>query len=115
MAFNKAPSAWLGAGYSADSANDEITFTTADAGSDIGLPQLTNAEAHATTGDVRAIAHALVERLFQVWNATQGADRPVRMSLFKNLGQAPNGVDLIVNYQFQFQVTPQVEVADEPS
>jgi hypothetical protein len=115
MAFNKAPSAWLGAGYSADSANDEITFTTADAGSDIGLPELTNAEADETTGDVRAIAHALVERLFQVWNATATADRPVRMSVFRSLNGAPNGTDLIANYSIQFTLTPEVEVADEPS
>jgi len=98
MAFNPAPSSWLGAGYTY--ASNAITMTTA-AGANAVLTELTAAEANATTGDVREVFFAMCEAFWQSWDAKVSADRPVRMSISKQSTIDSSG-NLIHNYGFNF-------------
>lgn len=112
MAFDDAPSGWLGAGYTA-SAN-AIHLQTNDAGSNKTLPMLTDAEAHATTGDIRKIYLAVCEAIYQSYNDKAVADRPAMMSLYRS--DAVNSETGIITrtYNFQFKLAdPAVEVSDE--
>jgi len=111
MAFDKKPSTWLGAGYA--TGTNTVIFNTNAAASNKLLAELEDAEAHATTGDIRAVVHALCEALFVAWNAQASADRPTRMTISKSMVGAPNGTDLNVSYQINLTLTPEVEVAAE--
>lgn len=91
MAFDKKPSTWLGAGYELDAGNHVLKLNTADAASDKTLAQLTDAEGHATTGDIRKVIFALLEALYQAHAAVDAADRPSRVTLYKS-SQATGGV-----------------------
>jgi predicted 3-demethylubiquinone-9 3-methyltransferase (glyoxalase superfamily) len=82
MAFDAKPSTWLGAGYSV--ASNAITMNTNDAAENKTLTELTDAEAHATTGDIRKVIFALQEKLFAAYNATATADRPTKMTIQKS-------------------------------
>jgi hypothetical protein len=113
MAFNPSPSAWLGPGYSLDS--NEIKFTTADASSDVALPELTDVEAHPTTGDIRSVVHGICEAIADAWAATPQADRPVRMTINRSAVLDNSTGNLTYTYGISLVTTPAVEVADEPS
>lgn len=112
MAFNPAPSAWLGAGYSL--AANAITLNTADAATDATLLELTDVEANATTGDIRAVFHGLSEGMFAAWLAQATADRPQQVSITRVISGRPDGK---VNYQYNlnFVMDANVEVAPEPA
>jgi len=117
MAFDKSPSAWLGAGYT--TGTNTIILNTNDAASNKLLAELEDDEAHATTGDIRAIVHALCEAIFVAWNAQAAADRPARMSVTRRISGAPNSTELTVDYAIRLSVTPaapgSMNVTPEPS
>jgi hypothetical protein len=98
------PSTWLGAGYS--QTGNTIVLNTSDAASNKTLPQLTNALANATTGDIRSVAFALSEALFQAWVA-QSANQPGKMTL-RRIAQTDAGNTIRYSYVFDFVITPGV-------
>ena len=94
MAFDGTPTTWI-ASYAADATNMTIPIAS--------LPELTDAEAHATTGDIREIAWAITEKLFQEFNGRVLDDRPVRMGITKSASiNSTTGV-LINSIVFTFQ------------
>lgn len=103
MAFDPAPSTWLGAGYTL--ASHVAGFNTNDASSNKLLTQLTDAQANATTGDIRTVAMALSEALFQAWLAQSTPDRPAKMTLAKSTTGGSDGTS-IYTYTFRFYVDP---------
>ena len=114
MAFDAKPSTWLGAGYSL--AANAITMNTATAGSDVTLPELTDAEANATTGDVRDVFFALAEAMYQAYNDTASADRPTKMRLYRsNTTNETTGI-VTRSYTLQFDLAiGAIDVDDEPA
>jgi hypothetical protein len=80
------------------------------------LPELTDAEADAVTGDSRAVMFALVDQMESAFNDIIEADRPTKMSITKNADIAVGGGEVVRNYTFSFYLTPAtVEVSDEPT
>ena len=74
MAANTVPTAWI-ANWSAN-AND-ITVPIAS------FAELTEAEANATTGDIRKIMYAVNEQIWTAWSALAAANRTGKMTLTK--------------------------------
>jgi hypothetical protein len=75
MAYDGKPSTWI-ASWSEDGTN--VTFPIAS------MAELTAAEADATTGDIRKVAFAIAEVLFQKYNSLAAADRPTKMTISKS-------------------------------
>jgi hypothetical protein len=100
MAFDAKPSTWFGAGYAY--ASDAISFGTST-NANPTLTQLTNAEANATTGDVREVMRALCYKFSAVWDATAAADRPGQMTISKQISYDSDGT-ANENYVFTFNV-----------
>jgi hypothetical protein len=112
MPFDAKPSTWLGAGYSA--AANAITMNTNDAGSNKTLTELTDAEAHATTGDIRKVIFALMEKLYAAYNVTVAADRPTKLSIQKSVSvNTTTGVVTNVYTTIIYTGVVTQEVADE--
>lgn len=114
MAFDPKPSTWLGAGYSL--ANNAISLTTADKDGDIALPEVTDAEADPTTGDIRKVLFGLMEAIFQAWNGVAAADRPTMMTIQKGSYANVETGRIETTFTARFTtVAAGYEVADEPS
>jgi hypothetical protein len=104
MAYDPAPSTHFGAGYSAS--GNAIYFGTNDA-VDVEnrtLTTLTNAEAHATSGDFREVIRALLYKFAADWDATAVADRPAKMTLSKSLGFNSTNETVVESYVLSFEV-----------
>ncbi len=101
MAFTKVPSTWLGAGYSL--ASHVIGLKTSD-GSPQTLPQLTDALADPTTGDIRSIAFALAEALYQAW-LSQAGSQPAKMTITRSAATGQNGT-ILYTYTLKFVLSP---------
>lgn len=113
MAFTQTPTTWLGAGYSASSGSNTITLTTGTASTNVTLPELTNTEANASTGDIRKIMLAVVEKFYDKFNTTVLADRPAKMSISRVIVAGQDNTNT-ATYQFSFTLSPSVlEVANE--
>jgi hypothetical protein len=76
MAWNPVPTT-LFAGWTQDGTN--ITLPIAN------VPELTSAEANATTGDTRKILFALCEKIANWWYALATADRPTKMTVTRSI------------------------------
>lgn len=113
MAFDPAPSTWLGAGYSLGT--NQAKFTTADGGTPAAT-ELTDAEAHATTGDVRKVFYALCAMMYSAWLAITSANRPTQMTLQRQTvtNDTTGETTVVFSFSFVTEVSAQ-EVADEPS
>jgi len=74
MAFDKTPTTWIGS-WSEDGTNITVPIAS--------FPELTAAEADGSTGDIRKIAFAMFEKLFQTYNALETADRPTKWTITK--------------------------------
>jgi hypothetical protein len=111
MAFNRAPSNWL-TGYSLTT--NSVTVNTQNAGATATFPELTNVEANASSGDIRKIVYAVIEQLYQKFQATPAADRPNRMSISRS---SSVGSDNTVNHTYVLTLgmaaTGGLDVADE--
>lgn len=113
MAFTQTPTTWLGAGYSASSVNNTITLTTGTASTNVTFPELTNTEANASSGDIRKIMLAVVEKFYDKFNTTVLADRPAKMSISRVIIAGQDNTNT-ATYQFSFTLSPSVlEVANE--
>ena len=113
MAFNPAPIVWLGSGYNLTSST--VGFTTSDSISGyIALPEVTDTEANATTGDIRKVGYGINEAFWQAWNSTATADRPGKMTLSKSSSvDATTGITSTF-YTWRFDTeAPSYEVVDE--
>lgn len=115
MAYDAKPSTWLGAGYASSSVAHTITLNTNDAASNKTLPELTDAEADPTSGDVRKLYFALLEALYQSYNATAAADRPTKMAIYRSSTVDETTGNIARSYSVQFSVVPSgIEVIAEP-
>lgn len=101
MAFNPAPSAWLGAGYSLGT--NQVVFNTAAHGTPC-LAELSNADGNATTGNIRSIAFAICEKMFKSWALTAVDSRPTRMTISRNTSEDASG-NLVKDFTFRFYVS----------
>lgn len=103
MAFAKAPSGWLGAGYSVSGSGTTAAINFGISGNtNPTLPEITAAEANASTGDIRMIYYGIVEQLYQSYLAKATADRPNRMAISKSSNvDATTGL-ITTNYTIQF-------------
>lgn len=75
MAFNPAPTQVI-ASWSEDGTN--VTFPIAS------VPELTAAEADATTGDSRKVIFALMEKFYQWYLGLATADRPTKLTISRS-------------------------------
>lgn len=103
--FDPKPSTWLES-WSEDGTNITVPIAT--------FPELTAAEADATTGDIRKVLFALCAKLHAQWLATATADRPVRMTISKRV--SVNTTTGITTQYFGLDfdtVTTAAEVASE--
>lgn len=112
MAYDPKPSTHFGPGYAAS--GNQIHFNTNDAASNKTLTTLTDAEAHATTGDFRDVIRALCYKFAADWDATATGDRPAKMTISKSLGIDSSAGTIVENYVFSFKVeTTLGDVASE--
>jgi hypothetical protein len=107
MAFDPKPSTWLPS-WSEDATNISVPIAS--------FPELTAAEADGTTGDIRKVVFAVLAKLYAVWAATDAANRPTKMLLYKSATQDVDTGKLttVFTAQFETDITAQ-EVADEPA
>ena len=115
MAFTKAPSGWLGAGYSVSGSGTTAAINFGISGNtNETLPEITTAEANASTGDIRMIYYGIVEKLFQAYLAKATADRPNRLSLSKSSNVDSTTGLITTNYTIQFVLAATgLDVANE--
>jgi hypothetical protein len=107
MAFDPKPSTWL---PSWSENGTDITLPIAS------IPELTAAEADATTGDIRKVVFALLTKLYAVWSALDSADRPTKMQLQKrsNINTDTGIITHTFSATFECSVSAQ-DVTAEPS
>lgn len=87
------PSDWL-PGVSADDTAHTITFTTGAASSDKTLPLLDDAKADPTDGDIRTIALAVMEALFQGQRTVSQAPEKMTLARAVRMADSQNQADL---------------------
>lgn|SRR4051812_2683288 len=110
MPANVKPSDWLGAGFTVDLTTHQIRLTTSNAAGAKALPQLTDAKANPTTGDIREIAFSLAHALYEAWLAQlnlPSENRTQEMSMTRSV--SPGGGlndNITLEYRMQFTVTP---------
>ena len=103
MAFTKAPSGWLGSGYSLSGSGTTAAINFGISGNtNATLPEITSAEAHASTGDIRMIYYGIVEQLYQSYLAKATADRPNRMVLTRSSSVDSTTGLITSTYNIQF-------------
>ena len=97
-----------------------IVDLTSDAGSGtktavvLGVAGLTDAEANASSGDIRSLLFHLIDKLYHDYNAIAVADRPTKMQIFSGTTVDQVNGTTQTTYTFAFKtVTTTVEVADE--
>ena len=118
MAFtDKTPASWLGAGYNTQSG--KIELNTNDASSDKLLPELTDAEADESSGDIGKLLFGLFDGIYskvsEKNNSLPQADRPTRFTFTR--GTVINDATGLVTKNYSFSVTlatSGLEVAPEP-
>lgn len=105
--FNKAPTQLI-ASWSEN--GTDVTFPIAS------VPELTAAEADASTGDLRKVSYAIAERIWQWWNALAVADRPTNMTVSRGDYSDPTTGNITKSYTLTFKTVPTgIEVVDEPT
>ena len=117
MPFNPTPSGWLGAGYTLSGSGTTAAINFGISGNTAAtLPEITTAEANATTGDIRKIYYGIVEQLYQAFLSKATADRPNRMNITKqSFVDATTGL-ITSNYAIQFILAPSgLDVTSESS
>jgi len=107
MGFDKAPSSWIPS-WAEDGTN--VTFPIAS------VPELTADEADGATGDIRRVLFALLEKLWAVWAATETADQPTKMTLYRSTttNDLTGAMQRVFTARFDVEVTAQ-DVEDEPA
>lgn len=93
MAFDPLPPTWI-PGWSEDGTNIIIPLAS--------LPEITAAEADATTGDIRKSLYALCEHLRDTWDTMASADRPSKMVISATATINPTTNEITKRYTFAF-------------
>ena len=115
MAVDLKPSTWLGAGYAANSGSHTITLNTGSAPSNKTLPQLLDAKADPTTGDIRQIALAIAEALYEKWIALGPEGQTTEMRLSRAVsGDSSGNITYFFQTAITFQPTGIFEIPAEP-
>ena len=115
MAFVATPSSWLGDGYSANDSTHTITLPIAGHANQV-FTDISDAEANASSGDIRKIMYGLMEGIYTKWNAANSTDRPTNWTMYKT--SSVNTTTGIVSHTYQVQFNNTVsaqEVANEPT
>lgn len=105
MAFDSTPSIWLGAGYTL--AAHVVGFTTSDAGANEILSRLTDAQANATTGDIRQIFSAFCHAMQAAYDTIGAvpANLPTKMVLSAATSTGADGT-IRKTFTFRFDLEP---------
>jgi hypothetical protein len=107
MAYDEVPSGLFGANYAFSTPNISI--------SNVDNPSVTDAEAHATTGDSRRILFGLLQDMYTRFNAIAAADRPTKMQFLRSTSVNDVTQQSTVTFTIRFTTDDVVtEVADEP-
>jgi hypothetical protein len=105
--FDKTPNTWL-PGITVENNNLVIPLSV--------IPELQSSEVVGSNADIRKVMFALVDMLYNRWNSTLQADRPVRMSITRSTQFNDLSGATTRNYTQQFQVSPLgIEVVNEPT
>lgn len=113
MAADLKPSTWID-GYDSDSGAHTITLNTADNGSP-SLPQLTDDNADPDTGDIRQVALAIAEMLYEKWIELGAAGQPTYMRLSRAVsGDSSGNITYIFQTSITFQPTGIFAIPAEP-
>jgi len=94
MAFDKTPTTWI------SSWSENGTYITVPIAS---FSELSAAEADADTGDIRKIAFAIIEHLWDTYNGLASADRPTKMTVAKTATVNTTYNKLTSRYTFTFE------------
>jgi len=105
MAFDKTPTTWL-ASWAENGTLISVPIAT--------FPELTAAEADGSTGDIRKVAWAFLEKMFNEYNDTDSGDLPEQWTCTKSTSiNATTGVVTnIFTNTFSTEILTQ-EVQDE--
>jgi len=106
---NDSPSEVFGSGYSSDGSS--ITFSIGSGGA---LPNLSSAEANATTGDYRHVAYELINFFFDEFDAIPTADLPTQMSITRTRSETAGVLKTRINASFNMNAGT-ISVLDEPT
>lgn len=105
MAFNPAPNTWL-TGYSLTS--NEVRMRTLTAGTSVTLEKLTDAQANASSGDVRDVFRALCYAMADAYSDKAAGSLPTKMRIVKSVVALPPSTtvpeSLRETYTFTFDV-----------
>jgi len=93
MALDVTPSAWI-ADWSEN--GTDVTFPIAS------IPYLDAVEADGTTGDIRKVMFALIEKIYSTYIETASADRPTKMTLSKSVSTNTETGVITNNYSIRF-------------
>lgn len=105
-AFNGAVTNWV-SNWSEDGTNVTVAIAS--------FPELSAAEADATTGDIRDVMYAVVDKFYDEYvSKSASTNQPTRVTIARSSSVNPTGTDIVYTYTFKFTVslTPG-EVADE--
>ena len=108
MAFVIAPAAAENphiTGWAVDGANIVVPINS--------FPELSAEEAAATTGDIRKVILALVDKFYAIYNGTATADKPVKMQVYRSTAVNDVAGTSTRTYTFTFTVDGSYEVAAE--
>ena len=102
MAFSPSPSTWI-TGWSTTNGNADITIAGFNSGA---FPEMTSAEANATTGDIRKVLYAMCEGFYQQWNNTATGDRPLKYTITRTSTVNEINNQITKRYTFTFVTAP---------
>jgi hypothetical protein len=105
MAYTPVPSTWLGSGYtlSGSGASAAINFGI-NGNTNPTLTEITAAEAHATTGDIRKILYGILEGIYVKYQAVAAvpANLPNRLTISRNSSVNSTTNLITTNYSISF-------------
>jgi hypothetical protein len=75
---------------------------------------MTAAEADAASGDMRKVLFAICDKMYDVYNALETANKPTKMTIYRSTSTNDITGAVTKSYQFVFNVgVGSVEVVDE--
>ena len=78
------------------------------------IPEMTAAEAAAADGDMRKVLFAICDKMYDVYNALETANKPTKMTIYRSTSTNDITGAVTKSYQFIFNVAVgSVEVAAE--
>lgn len=89
MAFSSTPTGWF-ASWAEDATNITVPIAS--------FPGLTAATADGSTGDIRKIIYAILDRCWIKWAGLAVADRPAKMTMSKASSTDP--ISLVTTHTF---------------